>query len=324
MAMQGLVTVFGGSGFVGRYAVRALAKQGWRIRVAVREPHLAPELKVMGDVGQVELVQANVRHEASVRAALVGAQACVNLVGVLYETGRQTFDAVHATAPGLIAEAAAEAGATKFVQVSAIGADADGSAGYARTKAAGEAAVRAAFPNAVVLRPSVVFGPEDGFFNRFGAMAAMSPVLPLIGGGHTKFQPVYVGDVGAAIVAALSLETAAGRTFELGGPGVYSFKALMELLCRETMHHRLLLPIPFPIASALGKIGDLQAKLLPIPPQVTSDQVELLKSDNVANPDLPGLADLGVAATAVDAVIPTYLWRFRRGGQFAQPEAANA
>jgi NADH dehydrogenase len=323
MAMQGLVTVFGGSGFVGRYAVRALAKQGWRIRVAVREPHLAPELKVMGDVGQVELVQANVRHEASVRAALVGAQACVNLVGVLYESGRQTFDAVHATAPGLVAEAAAAAGATKFVQVSAIGADADGSAGYARTKAAGEAAVRAAFPNAVVLRPSVVFGPEDGFFNRFGAMAAMSPVLPLIGGGHTKFQPVYVGDVGDAIVAALTLETAAGRTFELGGPGVYSFKALMELLCRETMHHRLLLPIPFPIASALGKIGDLQAKLLPIPPQVTSDQVELLKSDNVANPDLPGLADLGVTATAVDAVIPTYLWRFRRGGQFAQPEAAS-
>jgi len=311
--MQGLVTVFGGSGFVGRYAVRALAKQGWRIRVAVREPHLAPELKVMGDVGQVELVQANVRHEASVRAALVGAQACVNLVGVLYEAGRQSFEAVHATAPGLIATAAAAAGATQFVQV-----------GYARTKAAGEAAVRAAFPSAVVLRPSVVFGPEDGFFNRFGAMAAMSPVLPLIGGGETKFQPVYVGDVGAAIVAALSQDTAAGRTFELGGPGVYSFKALMELVCRETMHNRLLLPIPFPVASLLGKIGDLQAKVLPIPPQVTSDQVELLKSDNVANPSLPGLADLGVPATAVDAVIPTYLWRFRPGGQFAQPEAGNA
>jgi len=323
MAMQGLVTVFGGSGFVGRYAVRALAKQGWRIRVAVREPHLAPELKVMGDVGQVELVQANVRHEASVQAALVGAQACVNLVGVLYEAGRQSFEAVHATAPGLIATAAASAGATKFIQVSAIGADAGSSAGYARTKAAGEAAVRAAFPSAVVLRPSVVFGPEDGFFNRFGAMAAISPVLPLIGGGNTKFQPVYVGDVGAAIVAALSQESAAGRTFELGGPGVYSFKALLELLCRETMHKRLLLPIPFPVASLLGKVGDLQAKFLPIPPQVTSDQVELLKSNNVANPDLPGLADLGVAATAVDAVIPTYLWRFRRGGQFAQPEAAN-
>ncbi len=322
--MQGLVTVFGGSGFVGRYAVRALAKQGWRIRVAVREPHLAPELKVMGDVGQVELVQANVRHEASVRAALVGAQACVNLVGVLYEAGRQTFDAVHATAPGLIAEAAAAAGATQFVQVSAIGADASSSAGYARTKAAGEAAVRAAFPSAVVLRPSVVFGPEDAFFNRFGAMAAMSPVLPLIGGGETKFQPVYVGDVGGAIVAALHQGTAAGRTFELGGPAVYSFKALMELLCKETMHHRLLLPIPFPVASALGKIGDLQAKLLPLAPQVTSDQVELLKSDNVANPDLPGLADLGVSPTAVDAIIPTYLWRFRRGGQFAQPETANA
>jgi NADH dehydrogenase len=323
MAMQGLVTVFGGSGFVGRYAVRALAKQGWRIRVAVREPHLAPELKVMGDVGQVELVQANVRHDASVRAALAGAKACVNLVGVLFEAGRQTFDAVHATAPGLIAEAAAAAGATQFVQVSAIGADANASAGYARTKAAGEAAVRAAFPSAVVLRPSVVFGPEDGFFNRFGAMAAMSPVLPLIGGGETKFQPVYVGDVGAAIVAALSLEAAAGRTYELGGPGVYSFKALMELLCRETMHNRLLLPIPFPVASALGKIGDLQAKFLRLAPQITSDQVELLKSDNVANPDLPGLADLGVSPTAVDAVIPTYLWRFRRGGQFAQPEAAN-
>jgi NADH dehydrogenase len=324
MAMQGLVTVFGGSGFVGRYAVRALAKQGWRIRVAVREPHLAPELKVMGDVGQVELVQANVRHDASVRAALAGAKACVNLVGVLFEAGRQTFDAVHATAPGLIAEAAAAAGATQFVQVSAIGADANASAGYARTKAAGEAAVRAAFPSAVVLRPSVVFGPEDGFFNRFGAMAAMSPVLPLIGGGETKFQPVYVGDVGAAIVAALSLEAAAGRTYELGGPGVYSFKALMELLCRETMHNRLLLPIPFPVASALGKIGDLQAKFLRLAPQITSDQVELLKSDNVANPDLPGLADLGVSPTAVDAVIPTYLWRFRRGGQFAQPETANA
>jgi len=324
MAMQGLVTVFGGSGFVGRYAVRALAKQGWRIRVAVREPHLAPELKVMGDVGQVELVQANVRHDASVRAALVGAQACVNLVGVLYEAGHQTFDAVHATAPGLIAEAAAAAGATQFVHVSAIGADANGSAGYARTKAAGEAAVRAAFPSAVVLRPSVVFGPEDGFFNRFGAMAAMSPVLPLIGGGQTKFQPVYVGDVAAAIVAALSQEAAAGLTFELGGPGVYSFKALLELLCRETMHRRLLLPIPFPVATLLGKVGDIQAKLLPFPPQVTSDQVELLKSDNVASPDLPGLADLGVAPTAVDAVIPTYLWRFRRGGQFAQPEAAGA
>jgi NADH dehydrogenase len=292
--------------------------------VAVREPHLAHELKVMGDVGQVELVQANVRHDESVRAALVGAQACVNLVGVLYEAGRQSFEAVHATAPGRIATAAAEAGAAKFIQVSAIGADAAASAVYARTKAAGEAAVRAAFPSAVVLRPSVVFGPEDAFFNRFGAMAAMSPVLPLIGGGLTRFQPVYVGDVGAAIVAALAQPTAAGRTFELGGPGVYSFKQLLELLCRETMHRRLLLPIPFPVAMALGKIGDLQAKLLRLPPQITRDQVELLKVDNVANPALPGLAELGVSPTAIDAVIPTYLWRFRRGGQFAQPEAANA
>jgi NADH dehydrogenase len=321
--MQRLVTVFGGSGFIGRYAVRALAKQGWRIRVAAREPHLAPELKVMGDVGQVELVQANVRNEASVRSALAGAQACVNLVGVLFEAGRQTFDAVHASAPGLIAAAAAEAGATQFVQVSAIGADPNAKAAYARTKAAGEAAVRAAFANAVVLRPSVVFGPEDDFFNRFGAMAAISPALPLIGGGETRFQPVYVGDVGSAIVASLAQEAAAGRTFELGGPGVYTFKALLELLCRETMRHRLLLPIPFPVAGLLGKVGDVQAKLR-LAPQITSDQVELLKSDNVANSALPGLADLGVAPTAVDAVLPTYLWRFRRGGQFAQPESASA
>jgi uncharacterized protein YbjT (DUF2867 family) len=322
--MQGLVTVFGGSGFVGRYAVRALAKQGWRIRVAVRQPHLAPELKVMGDVGQVELVQANVRHAESVRAALVGAQACVNLVGVLYEAGRQKFDAVHATAPGMIAQAAADAGVAQLVQVSAIGADAQSAAHYARSKAAGEAAVRSAFPRAVILRPSVVFGPEDDFFNRFGAMAAMSPVLPLIGGGETKFQPVYVGDVGAAIAAGLSQQAAAGRTYELGGPGVYSFKALLQLLCRETMHHRVLLPISFRVASLIGKVGDLQAKLLPIPPQVTTDQVELLKSDNVANPDLPGLAELGISPTAVDAIVPTYLWRFRRGGQFAQPETVKA
>jgi len=321
--MQGLVTVFGGSGFIGRYAVRALARQGWRIRVAVRQPHLAPELKVMGDVGQIELVQANIRDAASIAQALEGAEACVNLVGVLYTKGRQSFDAIHGQAPGVIAQAAVAAGATRFIQVSAIGADANSTSQYARSKAEGEAAVRAAFPSAVILRPSVVFGPEDDFFNRFGSMAALSPALPLIGGGETRFQPVYVGDVGAAITAALAEPGTKGKTYELGGPGIYSFKALLEMLLQETLQSRLLLPIPFPVARLLGKVGDVQAALLPFAPPVTSDQVELLRSDNVVAASSLTLADLGLSPTALEAVLPTYLWRFRKGGQFAQPSATT-
>ncbi len=322
--MQGLVTVFGGSGFVGRYAVRALARQGWRIRVAMRRPHLAPELRVMGDVGQIELMQANVRHPDSVAAVLEGAQACVNLVGVLYQRGRQGFEALHASAPGTIAEAAARRGVSRLVQVSAIGADAGSPAHYARTKAAGEAAVRAAFPDAVVLRPSVVFGPEDDVFNRFGAMAAVSPVLPLIGGGATRFQPVYAGDVGAAIAAAFTARAGPHPVFELGGPGVYSFRELMELVLKETMRRRALVPIPFPLAALMGRAGDVWGSVLPFAPPITGDQVALLKRDNVADPGLPGLAALGVTPTALEAVLPTYMWTYRRGGQFAQPETANA
>jgi uncharacterized protein YbjT (DUF2867 family) len=318
--MDRLVTVFGGSGFVGRYVVRALAKDGWRIRVALRRPALAPELKVMGDVGQVELVQANIRYPDSVARTLDGAEAVVNLVGVLYEAGRQGFEALHAAAPRSLGEQAAARGIGRFVQVSAIGADARSPSRYAQTKAAGEAAVRAAIPGAVVLRPSIVFGPEDDFFNRFGRLASMAPVLPLIGGGETRFQPVYAGDVGEAAAVVLRQETAAGRTYELGGPGVYSFRQLMEIVLRETQKRRPLVPVPTPLARIMGGAGDLQARLLPIvAPQITTDQVALLARDNVADPALPGLEALGVTPTALEAVLPGYMWKFRKGGQFAEP-----
>ena len=322
--MQGLVTVFGGSGFIGRYVVRALAAKGWRVRVATRRPFRTPELMVMGAVGQIELVQANVRMAASVERALDEAEACVNLVGALYEQGPQRFQSLHGMAAGTVAKAAAARGIEKLIHISAIGADENSTAKYARTKAMGEAAVLAAVPTATVLRPSIVFGPEDHFFNRFGAMAAVSPVLPLIGGGETLFQPVYAGDVGAAVARALDDADARGKTFELGGPHVYSFKALMEMVVKETGRGNVLAPLPFPVAGAIGALGDLVA-LTPFPPPLTRDQVELLKSDNVANPGRPGLAQLGVTtATAVEAMLPTYLWRFRKGGQFAQPEAAGA
>ncbi len=318
--MQGLVTVFGGSGFVGRYVVRALAKDGWRIRVAMRRPHLAPELRVMGDVGQIELMQANVRFPDSVARTLEGSQAVVNLVGVLYEAGRQGFEALHTAAAKSLAEQAAGLGIERFVQVSAIGADPQSPSKYGRTKAGGEAAVRAAIPSAVILRPSIVFGPEDDFFNRFAAMANLSPVLPLIGGGDTRFQPIYAGDVGAAAAAALAQPQAHGRIFELGGPGIYTFRQLLELMLRETHHRRALVPVPIPLARIMGQAGDLQARLLPIiAPQITTDQVALLQRDNVADPALPGLDALGVTPTGLEAVLPTYLWKYRKGGEFAKP-----
>ena len=320
--MQGLVTVFGGSGFIGRHTVRALARAGWRVRVAIRNPNLVPELRVMGDVGQIELSQANVRVPASVDRALEGASACVNLVGVLHGHGRQSFEALHVAGSATIAAAAAQAGVERLIHVSAIGADPDSASKYARSKAAGEAAVRAAFARATVLRPSVVFGPEDDFFNRFAAMAAMGPV-PLIGGGATRFQPVYAGDVGAAITAALTDTAAPGRIYELGGPGAYSFRQLMEITLKETCRKSLLLPIPFGIARLIGVAGDLAAGI-GITPPVTSDQVELLKTDNLADHGLPGLAELGVAPTPLESELPNYLWRFRNGGQFAPPQAQGA
>ncbi|HEY3695544.1 complex I NDUFA9 subunit family protein [Phenylobacterium sp.] len=316
--MQNLVTVFGGSGFVGSQAVRALAKQGWRIRVAVRQPNLAYEMRLHGDVGQVDIIQANVRNEASVRRALEGASACVNLVGVLYETGRQKFQALHAMGAKTVATAARLQGATRFVQMSALGADPDAPSGYARSKAMGEAAVRETFPEAVVLRPSIVFGQNDAFFNRFAAMARLSPVLPLVGAA-TRLQPVFVGDVARAVVRMLAEPQAAGRTYELGGPAQYDFRRLMELMLAEIHRRRILLPLPFPVAALIGKGGDLIAGA-GLKPPLTSDQVEMLRRDNVVSGTCPGLADLGLTATTLEAVLPTYLYRYRKGGQFADQE----
>ncbi len=313
--MKGLATVFGGSGFVGSQIVRALAKDGRRVRVAVRRPWEAYRLRLLGDVGQIEIVQANIRSPLSVDRAMEGAEACVNCVAVAYEAGRQRFQSLHVMGAQTLAESAARHGVSAFVQISALGADADSPSKYARTKAGGEAAVRAAMPQATVLRPSVVFGPEDDFFNRFAAMATMSPALPLIGGGHTRFQPVYVADVAKAVAAALADPAAAGATYELGGPAIYSFKKLMELTLKEIGRGRMLIPVPWPVARLIGVGGDLAAAF--IAPPLTTDQVALLAADNVVAEGAPGLAALGVTPTALEPVIPTYLYRYRKGGQYA-------
>jgi len=315
--MKGLVTMFGGSGFVGSQVVRALARRGARVRVAVRQPGRGYRLRMLGDVGQIEVVQANIRDAASVARALEGAEACVNAVAVLYQSGRQSFQALHVDGARAVAQAARAAGASRFVQISALGASASSPSAYARTKAAGEAAVRAAFPASVILRPSVVFGADDAFFNRFASMAMVSPALPLIGGGLTRFQPVYVGDVAAAVAQAALDPDTAGRDYELGGPGVYTFKALMTLLLREIGRRRLLVPIPFPAAALLGMAGDLVSRLGLAPP-ITADQVALLRADNVVSPGAPGLAELGVTPSALEPIIPTYLYRYQVGGQYAE------
>jgi len=315
--MRGLVTVFGGSGFVGAQIVRALAKRGARVRVAVRNPGRGYRLRMLGDVGQIEVVQANIREPASVSRALEGAESCVNAVAVLYESGRQTFEALHVAGARVIAQAAAAQGVQRLIHISAIGASPDSPAAYARTKSAGEVAVREVIPGAVILRPSVIFGPEDAFFNRFAAMAGLSPALPLIGGGATRFQPVYVGDVAQAVAGALAMAAAEGRTFELGGPQVYSFRDLMVLMLDVIQRRRFLAPIPFPLATVLGRAGDLAAGL-GLPPPITTDQVALLRSDNVASPDAPGLAELGVTPSALEPILPSYLYIYRPGGQYAE------
>jgi NADH dehydrogenase len=316
--MQNLVTVFGGSGFIGSQAVRRLAKAGWRIRVAVRQPNLAYEMRLHGDEGQIDIVQANVRNEASVLRALEGASAAVNLVGVGYEQGRQRFEPVHAAGARNVAEGARASGVTRLVQVSALGADLNSASTYARTKALGEVVAREVYPDAVILRPSIVFGTEDGFFNRFAAMAQMSPVLPLIGGGKTRFQPVFVGDVARAVALTVTEEACAGQTYELGGPAIFTFRRLVELMLAETEHRRLLLPVPFAAAGVLGALGD--AAQLVIAPPLTSDQVALLRVDNVTSGQYPGLSELGITPTTLESVLPTYLYRYRRGGQYADQE----
>jgi uncharacterized protein YbjT (DUF2867 family) len=316
----GLVTVFGGSGFVGAQAVRALAKAGWRVRVAVRAPNISYDLRPLGDVGQIQPVRCDITSPEDVAAALRGASAAVNLVGVLHEQGRRTFEALHLDGARIVAEACAAARIDRLVHVSAIGANPESESDYARTKAAGEMAVRVAKPDAVIIRPSIVFGAGDSFLNRFASLATMAPALPLIGGGETKMQPVYVGDVAEAITRATTRADAAGRTFELGGPAVWSFGDILRYILRETGRERALAPLPFGIARALGGLAQISA-VFGVAPVLTKDQVILLETDNVVAPGAEGLSALGIEPTGLEAIAPAYLWRYRKGGQFAESPA---
>lgn len=321
---QQLVTVFGGSGFVGRHVVRALVKRGYRVRVAVRRPDLAGFLQPLGMVGQIHAVQANLRYPASVAAAVKGADAVVNLVGILQEGGRQSFQGVQANGSRAVAQACAAAGISRLVHVSAIGAAADSRSLYARSKAEGEAAVQTSVPAAVILRPSIMFGPEDGFFNRFASLARILPVLPLVGGGETKFQPAFVGDVAEAIARAVDGRVDGGRVYELGGPEVKSFRELVAYICEVTGRKRMLVSLPFPLARLQARIMEivntLTLGLMPDALMLTRDQVTLLESDNVVSDaavaEGRSFAGLGIEPVSAEAVVPSYLWRFRKTGQF--------
>jgi NADH dehydrogenase len=309
-----LVTVIGGTGFLGRNVVRALAQRGYRIRVACRRPDLAGYLQPLGRVGQIHAVQANLRYPESLAAAARDASVVVNLVGILYERGRQRFDVVQAEG----AEAAAQVAAAhraRFVQASAIGADEASTSSYGRTKADGEKRVLAAAPGATIFRPSIMFGPDDDFFNRFAALARFAPALPLVGGGETKFQPIFVGDVAEAIARAVEGQAKPGTIYELGGPEIFTFKELMEYVLAVTGRKRLLVPMPFFAARFVASFLQFAPK-----PMLTPDQVELLRSDNVvseaATREHRTLAALGITPKSVEAVAPNYLWRFRKAGQF--------
>ncbi len=329
--MRGLVTVFGGSGFIGSQTVRALAKQGWRIRVAVRRPWQAYRQRLLGDVGQIEIVQANVRVAETVERALEGAEAVVCAIGAPFESGKQSFAVVRAEGPKTIAEAARAHGVQRFVFVSGIGASPDSASRAVRATAQGEAAVRATIPDAVILRPSVVFGPEDTFFNKMAAMAVASPVMPVFCPG-TRAQPVFVADVARAAAAALSDPAAAGKTYELGGPSIYTLRELAEITLAEIDRPRPIVALPPAAAALIGIGGDVLAFLHgPLPmllkPPITSDQIAMLSADNVVANGALTLADLGVAAQALEPIIPTYLYRYRKGGQYADlapPEVLRA
>jgi uncharacterized protein YbjT (DUF2867 family) len=312
--LETLVTVFGGSGFLGRHVVRALARRGYRIRVAVRRPELAGHLQPMGRVGQIHAIQANLRYPHSVAAAVQDADAVINLVGILFERGRQRFGAVMAAGAETVARAA-KAVSAPLVHVSAIGADEKWTSSYAQAKGEGERLVVAAHDAAIIVRPSIVFGPEDDFFNRFASLARMSPALPLVGGGRTRMQPVFAGDVAGAIAKAVDGDLSPGTIYELGGPDIRSFKQWMEFVLATTQRRRLLVPVPF----ALMKLQAMVLQLLPKPP-ITPDQVELLKRDNVvseeAKRDGRTLEGIGITPESIEAIVPTYLWRFRKTGQF--------
>ena len=317
---KGLITVFGGSGFLGKYVIRELVKEGWRVRVPVRRPHTAQELKVIGNVGQVQLVQANLRFEKSVQRAVVGSDAVINLVALLFEEGKQSFESLHVRGAEMLAKAAAAEGVSNFVQVSAIGADAQSDSDYSRTKAEGEQAVRDAIPMADIMRPSIIFGAEDQFFNRFAAMAQLAPALPLLGGGTTKFQPVYVGDVAQAIAKVASQGTS-GKTYELGGPRTYSFKELMQFMLETIDRKRILAPVPWFAANMMGFAGEISGMAPFVKPFLTRDQVKNLKIDNVVADDALSFADLGIRLETIEAIVPTYLGRYRKYGQFHEKRA---
>ncbi len=309
-----LVTVYGGSGFLGRHVVRELARRGYRIRVAVRRPELAGHLQPLGRVGQIHAVQANLRYAPSVDAAARDADILINLVGILHERGRQRFDAVHRYGAEQVALAASAHG-TRLIHVSAIGAAEDSPSHYARSKAQAESLVRSAVPQAIIVRPSIVFGPEDSFFNRFAALARFAPALPLIGGGLTRFQPVFAGDVALAIADAADGKTKLGATYELGGPDVTTFKELMQFVLATIERKRLLVPLPFGLARLKARF----LQYLPNAP-LTPDQVDLLRADNVVSEaamrEGRTLQGLGIAPTSIASVVPSYLWRFRKTGQF--------
>jgi uncharacterized protein YbjT (DUF2867 family) len=313
--LETLVTVFGGSGFVGRNVVRALARREYRIRVAVRRPELAGHLQPLGRVGQIHAVQANLRHPASVEAAMRGSKIAINLVGILVEGGAQSFDAVQGKGAETVAKATAAVGG-RMVHVSAIGADENSPSGYGRSKAAGEKAVLAALPSATILRPSVMFGPEDQFTNRFAALARMSPALPLIGGGVTRMQPAYVGDVATAVADAVDGKAKPGATYELGGPEVLTMREIMEIILSITERKRMLVSLPF----GLAKLQALFLQFAPGALKLTPDQVEMLRSDNVVSDAAKAagltLEGLGIAPDSMKAIAPQYLWRFRAAGQF--------
>ncbi|MDX7950411.1 complex I NDUFA9 subunit family protein [Lichenihabitans sp. Uapishka_5] len=324
IAKDRIITVFGGSGFLGRYVVRSLAQRGWRVRVASRRPDLAFHLQPLGRVGQIHAVQANLRYPASLAAAMRGSDAVVNLVGILAEAGQQNFETVHVSGTRAIARAAKDHGIGALLQVSAIGADAKGASAYARTKAAAEAAAREILPETMVVRPSILFGPEDDFFNRFAALARISPVMPLIGGGTTRFQPAYVGDVAEAIARSLEGAATPGVTYELGGPEILTFEQILRYICAETGRKRAMVSIPAGLASgpaALSEvINGLTLGALPSMFQLTRDQLKLLEQDNVVSAAATTaghtFAGLGIQPQTVEAITPTYLYRFRKTGQF--------
>ena len=315
--MSKLVTIFGGSGFVGRYIGRRMAKEGWRVRVAVRRPNEALFVRPYGGPGQVEPVLCNIRDDASVRSAMLGAAAVVNCVGTFDKGGKNSFTAVQAEGAGRIARIAAECGVARMVHISAIGASASGPSAYAVSKAAGEAAVLTAMPGALILRPSVVFGSEDQFFNRFAGMARMGPVLPVVG-ADTRFQPVFVDDVAQA--AVLGVLGRAQGIFELGGPDIETFRDLMQRMLAVIQRRKWVMNLPFWLARAMGWGLDLLSTATGgffRDGMITLDQVRSLAVDNVVQPGMRGFADLGIQPTAMDAVLPEYLWRFRSSGQYA-------